>query len=125
MRIRSLLLLSLAACSASQSDDAATEPSAFQGTVSNLVEMSFDTEVRARSASEAERLIDAQLYWLVGPFHELGGDPRLTWAEKTKTGTAAEGDVSVAKFHVKMSVAWPKSVGSTSVGAMAAQLSAK
>jgi hypothetical protein len=107
-----LSALALTACTASQQNAASssTEPSAFQGTVSNLVDMSFDTEVRAPSADEAERLIDAQLYWLVGPFHELGGDPRLTWAEKTKTGTATDGDVSVAKFHVKMSVAWPKAV---------------
>lgn len=112
---RPLLLVSalaLAACSSSSSEDlAATDPSAFQGTVSNLVEMTFDTEVRAPSKREAERLIDAQLYWLVGPFHELGGDPRLSWAETTKTGeTTTDGDVSVAKFAVKMSVAWPKSV---------------
>src|SRR5262245_44058067 len=103
-----VLLLGLSAACSSSGDAGDQDEGAFQGTVSNLASMEFDTEVHARSVSEAERLTDAQLYWLVGPFHSLGGDPRLTWAKKTKISSGAEGNRAVAKFHVRMSVAWPK-----------------
>ena len=114
-RLRLLVLgaaASLAACSTAGEEDISADEGQFQGTVSNLVEMSFDTEVRAPSEAEASRLITSQLYWLVGPFHDLGGDPRLTWAKTTKLRTeAAEAPraESIVHFNVKLEVAWPKS----------------
>jgi hypothetical protein len=114
MKRLALLLLvssSIAACARPADEGVEEDVGAFQGTVSNLATLTFDTEVRAPTAEEAERLVDAQLYWLVGPFHELGGDPRLTWAQKTKGETEtvetprAE---AVVHFNVKLEVAWPK-----------------
>jgi hypothetical protein len=118
MKRLSLLLLGApallgAACASPADEDNASSEGAFQGTISNLAELSFETEVRAPTQSEAERLLTPQLYWMVGPFHDLGGDPRLTWAKTETLGSETVSSPTregVAKFRVTMEVAWPKDV---------------
>src|SRR3954451_8248845 len=103
----------LAACSSSTSGNDNSAVSAFQGKDSEQVDIEFDAEVRADTPEDAVPLIDRQLYWLMGQFHALGGDPGLSHAvstvtaKKTSDGARKEG---VVTYHVKMPVAWPKSV---------------